>query len=135
VEERCEQKRRLLAEYDSITSAFSACVSNLDRQIGTSSREAYEQLRHFVDEARVRSEQARLARSACGSAPLLSSPGPSRDRVLPATTRTFEVYSYGRRMCTFVRRERRSTVPEIVPDSFQNRAPGANSSQLARSRK
>jgi hypothetical protein len=64
VEEQCEQKRRLLAEYDSTTSAFSACVSDLNRQIGTSSRDAYEQLRRSVDEARVRSEQARLALEA-----------------------------------------------------------------------
>ena len=61
VEQECEQKRRLLAEYDSTTSAFSTCVSTLNRQIGTSSREAYEQPRRSVDDARVKSEQARLA--------------------------------------------------------------------------
>ena len=64
MEDQCEQKRRLLAEYDSTTRTFSACVSDLNRQIGTSSREAYEQLRRSVDEARVRSEQARLALEA-----------------------------------------------------------------------
>jgi hypothetical protein len=53
VDDRYEQKRRLLAEYDSSTGAFSACVSNLNRQIGTSSREAFEQLPRSVDEARV----------------------------------------------------------------------------------
>ena len=61
VEDYCEQKRRLLADYDAATAAFSGLVSTLNRQIGTSSRAAYEELRRSVDEARVRSEQARLA--------------------------------------------------------------------------
>lgn len=58
--EDCEQKRRLLADYDAATSAFSASVSAQNRHIGTSSREAYERLRRSVDEARVDPEQARL---------------------------------------------------------------------------
>jgi hypothetical protein len=36
VEEQCGQERRLLTEYDSGTSAFSAYVSTLNRRIGTS---------------------------------------------------------------------------------------------------
>jgi hypothetical protein len=54
--EHCEQKRRLLADYDAATRTFSANVSALNRQIGTSSKEAYEMLRRSVDEVRVKSE-------------------------------------------------------------------------------
>jgi hypothetical protein len=62
--EHCEQKRRLLADYDAATRTFSENVSALNRQIGTSSKEAFDMLRRSVDEARVKSEQARLALEA-----------------------------------------------------------------------
>jgi hypothetical protein len=61
---QCEEKPRLLGDYDAATAAFSESVSALNRQTGTSSREAYEQLRRSVDDARVKSEQARLALEA-----------------------------------------------------------------------
>ena len=52
-----EQKRRLVADDDATPGAFSARVSDLNRQIGT----------RAVDEARVKWEQARLALEAHGA--------------------------------------------------------------------
>ena len=46
------------------TSAFDASASALNRQIGTSSKEAYDELRRSVDDATVKSEPARLALEA-----------------------------------------------------------------------
>jgi hypothetical protein len=48
-------------EYDSATSKFSAAVSELHLKIGTSAKDDYDRLERGSNEARVRSEQARLA--------------------------------------------------------------------------
>ena len=61
---RCEVKRSLLDAYDTETAAFAASVSLLHQQLGTSSKEQYEELRRSVEVARVRSEQARLTLEA-----------------------------------------------------------------------
>jgi hypothetical protein len=57
----CEEKARLAAEYESATARFSAAVTELNQRIGISPREEYERLDRAANEARVKSEQARLA--------------------------------------------------------------------------
>jgi hypothetical protein len=57
----CEEKTRLATEYDAATSAFSEAVKELHRKIGTSPKEEYQRLERISAEARVKSEQARLA--------------------------------------------------------------------------
>jgi hypothetical protein len=57
----CEEKTRLATEYEAATSAFSEAVKELHRKIGTSPREEYRRLERMSTEARVKSEQARLA--------------------------------------------------------------------------
>jgi hypothetical protein len=57
----CGEKARLAAEYESETSKFSAAVKELNQRIGISPREEYERLDRAANEARVKSEQARLA--------------------------------------------------------------------------
>ena len=57
----CEEKTRLLAEYGAATKKFSAAVAELQRKMGTSPKAEYERLTRASDDARVKSEQARLA--------------------------------------------------------------------------
>jgi hypothetical protein len=57
----CDHKRQLLDAYRAATTAFSSRLPLLNDRMGTSSRDEYERLRRQVDEARVSSEQARLA--------------------------------------------------------------------------
>ncbi len=57
----CEEKTRLAMEYEAATSAFSEAVKELHRKIGTSPKEEYRRLERISTEARVKSEQARLA--------------------------------------------------------------------------
>jgi hypothetical protein len=57
----CEEKAQLATEYDEATSAFSEAVKELHRNIGTSPKEEYKRLERVSTEARVKSEQARLA--------------------------------------------------------------------------
>jgi hypothetical protein len=57
----CEEKTRLLLEYSNATDAFSIAVQELRKKIGTSSREEHQRLERVTLEARVKSEQARLA--------------------------------------------------------------------------
>lgn len=57
----CEEKGRLALEYDAATSKFAEAVSELRRKIGTSPKDEYDRLERGSNEARVRSEQARLA--------------------------------------------------------------------------
>jgi hypothetical protein len=56
----CEEKTRLLTEYKAATSAFSEAVKELHGKIGTSPKEEYQRLERIANEARVKSEQARL---------------------------------------------------------------------------
>jgi len=58
---RCEEKARLAAEYESATGKFSAAVKELNQRIGICPREEYARLDRAANEARVKSEQARLA--------------------------------------------------------------------------
>jgi len=57
----CEEKARLAAEYEAATNNFAASVTDLQRRTGTSPKADYERLQRLSDEARVKSEQARLA--------------------------------------------------------------------------
>jgi hypothetical protein len=64
----CEEKTRLLVEYQAATSAFSEAVKEIRRMIGTSPKAEYERLERIANEARVKSEQARLALEAHNAA-------------------------------------------------------------------
>jgi hypothetical protein len=57
----CEEKARLAMEYETATSKFSEAVGELRRKMGTSPKDEYDRLERASNEARVRSEQARLA--------------------------------------------------------------------------
>jgi hypothetical protein len=56
----CEEKSRLAQDYDSETAKFADAVRQLQRRIGTSTRAQYDRLQRISDEARLKSEQARL---------------------------------------------------------------------------
>jgi len=58
---RCEIKFRLISEYETATAVFSEAVTELRRRIGTSTKEEYDRLARDANDARVKSEQARLA--------------------------------------------------------------------------
>jgi hypothetical protein len=57
----CEEKARLLREYDNATLAFSNAVQELRHKMGTSPRDEYHRLERISGKARVKSEQTRLA--------------------------------------------------------------------------
>jgi hypothetical protein len=57
----CEEKSRLAKEYEAATTNFSAAVTELRQKIGTSPKEEYDRLDRASNEARLKSEQARLA--------------------------------------------------------------------------
>jgi hypothetical protein len=57
----CEEKKRLAAEYEATTARFAESVHELNRKMGTSPKSEYDRLQRASDEARVKSEQARLA--------------------------------------------------------------------------
>jgi hypothetical protein len=57
----CEEKKRLATEYESTTAKFAEAVADLRKKMGTSAKEEYQRLDRAANEARVRSEQARLA--------------------------------------------------------------------------
>ena len=61
MENGCVEKIRLAKEYDLATTAFSEAVKELHRRMGTLPREEYALLDRAANEARVKSEQARLA--------------------------------------------------------------------------
>jgi hypothetical protein len=57
----CPEKSRLVHEYDVATASFAEAVKELHRRMGTSAREDYARPDRAANEARVKSEQARLA--------------------------------------------------------------------------
>lgn len=57
----CEEKSRLVADYEEATARFLEAVKEVRRKMGTSPKEEYERLDRVANEARVRSEHARLA--------------------------------------------------------------------------
>jgi len=58
---KCEEKNRLVAQYEAATTNFSEAVAELRKKMGTSTKEEYQRLERATNEARVKSEQARLA--------------------------------------------------------------------------
>jgi hypothetical protein len=52
---------RLAQDYEAATSKFAEAVRQLQHNIGTSTSAEYERLQRLSEEARVKSEQARLA--------------------------------------------------------------------------
>ena len=60
-ETECIEKPRLMAEYENSTARFLEAVQELHRKMGTSPREVYERLDRAANEARLRSEYARLS--------------------------------------------------------------------------
>jgi len=57
----CEEKTRLAAEYQATSQKYADAVAELNRKMGTSAKTEYERLTRAADEARVKSEQVRLA--------------------------------------------------------------------------
>ncbi len=57
----CEIKVRLTEQFETATGLFSEAVTGLRRKIGTSTKEDYERLARATNDARLKSEQARLA--------------------------------------------------------------------------
>jgi hypothetical protein len=57
----CVEKSRLVANYEEATNKFLEAVKEVHRKMGTSPKEEYERLDHVANEARMRSEHARLA--------------------------------------------------------------------------
>jgi hypothetical protein len=57
----CEEKARLLRKYNVPTAGFSETVKELHRRMGTTPKEEYIRLTQISNEARLQSEQARLA--------------------------------------------------------------------------
>jgi hypothetical protein len=57
----CEEKTRLVQEYQMATQGFADAVTELQRKMGTSAKEEYEQLNRVADEARLKAEHARIA--------------------------------------------------------------------------
>lgn len=55
----CEEKVRLLADYQAAAKKYSDSVGELNQKMGTSSRDQYERLQRISDETRMKSEQAR----------------------------------------------------------------------------
>lgn len=57
----CDEKTRLVSEYEATAKRYSDAVTELQRKVGTSAKPDYERLSRAADEARVESEHARLA--------------------------------------------------------------------------
>jgi hypothetical protein len=57
----CEEEARLAEDYRAAIAAFAEAVRELQQNIGTSMSAEHDRLRRISDDARVKSEQARLA--------------------------------------------------------------------------
>jgi hypothetical protein len=57
----CEEKRRLLVEYDAATQAYFQAMSDLRGRMGRLPKAVYDQLFEETENARYRSESARTA--------------------------------------------------------------------------
>lgn len=57
----CDEKTRLVSEYEMTVKKFSDSVSELQSKTGTSVKVEYDRLSRVSDELRLKSEQARLA--------------------------------------------------------------------------
>jgi len=59
--EVCEQKRKLLAEYDSATQTYVSAVNESQDKMSTSPKAEYERMYQAAEDARSKSESARKA--------------------------------------------------------------------------
>ena len=57
----CEEKKRLVSEYEAATKKLADAVAELRRKMGTSAKSEYGQLLRAPNDARFKIEQARLA--------------------------------------------------------------------------
>lgn len=57
----CAMKVQLASEHEAATALFSKAVAELRLNLGTSTKEEYEQLDRLANDARVKSKQALLA--------------------------------------------------------------------------
>jgi hypothetical protein len=57
----CDEKARLVKLYEFATTGFAEAVTELRRKMGTVPKSEYESLSRAADEARLKSETARLA--------------------------------------------------------------------------
>jgi hypothetical protein len=57
----CEEKTRLMSEYETATAKLSAAVREFRGRMSTVPKAEYERLNRAVNEGRLKSEQARLA--------------------------------------------------------------------------
>ena len=57
----CAEKANLLNEYDTAAAEFSRTVTVLNRRMGVMTHDEYIRILQFSEQARIRSEQARLA--------------------------------------------------------------------------
>jgi len=57
----CEEKTRLLREYESAAARFSSAVTELNARTPISSAAEYQRMKEAAEEARLKSEHARLA--------------------------------------------------------------------------
>jgi len=57
----CEEKKRLLMEYDAATQTYFRAMSDLRGNMGTSPKDIYDQLFQATEVARAKSETARAA--------------------------------------------------------------------------
>lgn len=57
----CPVKERLIREYNDATKMYSQVLNELRTRMGTSSKSQYQQMLRKSEEAREKSEQARLA--------------------------------------------------------------------------
>ena len=67
----CDEKGRLLRQYDEATLAFSNAVQELRRKIGTSAKDEYERLERISNEARVKSRANTISARATHRHPSL----------------------------------------------------------------
>lgn len=56
----CAVKVQLASEYEVAAASFSTAVPDLRRNIGTSTKDRYDQLGKIANDARLKSEHARL---------------------------------------------------------------------------
>ncbi len=58
---KCEEKNRLAALYEQATTKCSRTIAELRETMGTCTKEEYQRVEHRTNEARLKSEQARLS--------------------------------------------------------------------------
>ena len=57
----CSEKKRLMTQYHTATSRFHDVVAKLQREMGALWKDEYDHVIRYVDEARIKSEESRVA--------------------------------------------------------------------------